>query len=187
MGLIAAFFGKLDAFIQKRFDSVCFFLMRRFGVRKSSIRYALNSLIIGAYVGDLGGRMRYGLASPAHVILGGIFVLIMLLGQHFEAKQDREAESRPGVASKSDQYPSGISKAIAGFFLALECLAFGSVPEDFVKANLVDGQHYFPAVCSILFWIAFLSYLYLRKTPMNPPAEKVRESILAPQPAPAKL
>lgn len=189
MGHVITFLAKLEAAIQRRFDSVCFFLMRRFGVRKSHIRYVLYALIIGAYGAQLAVRTSFGLTSPIGVFIGGVFILILLLGQHFEARSDRDAEASPGVASGADKSGNtdGILKSIVYVLAVLDGLEFKYPPSEFTKAGLTDGQHFFPTLCSLVFWISYLAYLYLRKTPLNPPAERQMETILSPQPAPAKL
>lgn len=176
----------LDSFIQKRFDSVCFFLMRRFGTRKSSIRYAVNALIIGAGIGHLAGLMRYELASPVHIFIGGLFIFAMLIYQLLAVKSDQQAESHPGTTHQNNNESLGFLKFIMWFFFIYDPLTFRATPQIFIKANLTNGQHYFTATCSILVYAGFLVQLYLRKTPMNPPAEKARESVLNRQPAPAK-
>jgi hypothetical protein len=177
-------FAWFDAFVQKRFDSLCFFLMRRFGVRKSSIRYVLYGVVICAYAGDLFIKASYGLLSPFSAFIGAFFILILLLSQAGEARLDREAEAKPGMASKADRSSGSLAKVACYLFGAFEALHFKWPPSEYVDAGLTHGEHLFPTVCSMAFWIAYLAYLYLRKTPMNPPPEKVTETVGTPQPAP---
>ena len=187
MGPVITFFSKVDAAVQRRFDSVCFFLMRRFGVRKSSIRYALNALLITAFGGGLMMEMRYGIASPFGIFIGSLFILLLLIAQHFGVRDDREAEAKPGTASVADRNArGGLWKAIAFLFLLMTLPEFRYPPAAYQKAGLTGNEHVFPTLCDTIFWLAYLAWMYLQKTPMNPPPEKVVESVGAPQTAPAK-
>jgi hypothetical protein len=187
MGSLVSLFSRLDAVIQRRFDSIYFFLMRRFGVRKSAIRYALNALAVIAFTGDFVSDMRYGVASALGVFLGGFFILVLLLQQHMDARDDREAEAAPGVASAADRDPGhGIWKIVIAAFLFTTLLEFRYPPSAYLKAGLNGGEHIFQTICDTVFWLAYLASAYLRKTPMNPPAEKEKTSVFDLQTAPAK-
>ena len=188
MGHLISFFSRIDAAVQRRFDSVCFFLMRRFGVRKSSIRYAIFTLLIVAVVCGLSTQMRYGVASAPRIFIDGFFILVLLLNQHFTARYDREAEAKPGTVSAADlQTGAGAWKLGLIVLLVNDLLKFRYPPSKYVGAGLTEGQHVFPTFCDVLIWLSCFLEVYLRKTPLNPPPEKAREPVLAPQPAPAKL
>lgn len=187
MGRIIALLSRVDAAVQRRFDSACFFLMRRFGIRKSSIRYATNALIIAAFACGLAAEMRYGVASAFSIFVGSISIVIMLLAQHFAAHDDREAEARPGTVPVMDRKPDrGAWKLIAVIFLILTFPEFLYVPPKYAKVGLSEGQHLFPAFCDVLFWLSYLGWMYLQKTPMNPPPEEAREPASEPQTAPVE-
>lgn len=178
----------LDRFVQRRFDSTCFFLMRRYGVRKSMIRYALNALFITTLVVRTLSRASYGLLTTADIVFYPILVLVLLLIQRYEVAQDRAAESRPGTASKVDRYQEllWVWKGVGLSSIIDNVHALSHAPAEFLKAGLVDGQHRFSSWVSVVLWTTFLLLQYLYRTPMNPPPEKEAERSVMPKPAPAE-
>ncbi|MFA5853501.1 MAG: hypothetical protein WC866_00285 [Patescibacteria group bacterium] len=173
MSFLFAFFTKLDAAVQKRFDSICFFFMRRFGVRKSMIRYALAAVAavtLASALVQLG--MWYG-----HPLIFGIIAafsaLVIVVEQTNNLGKDHEAEGSIQTASVADIGTDGVAK--------IACTIIGIV----TVTALMDK----PASISLCighFFICTLAHEYLKKTPMNPPAEKAREHVGTPQTAPAQ-
>jgi len=176
-----------DAFVQKRFDSICFFVMRRFGVRKSAIRYAINTVFVLAVAGGLVARTALGITTPFDWFVGGVFLLLLLIAQRIEVNWDREAEAKPGTASQADRGGrSSIGKPIGYFFLFVDLLTIRYLPEEYANRGLTADQLLFPNFCQIALWLSYLAWLYLRRTPMNPPPEKVTETVGTSQPSPVQ-
>ncbi len=193
MGYIISLLTKLDAAIQKRFDSICFFLMRRFGVRKSMIRYMLSavSIICIASSAFLGA---YTTTSLVVCLILAIYVGIratfaLLFMQHNAMKEDLLAEGSPGTCSKADARADGTFKL---FWLGMTCITLGllldSIPissfASILEVRVREARMMMSGL--VAFLITRLALEYLKKTPMNPPAEKAREHVGTAQPAPAK-
>lgn len=176
MGPVLAFFSGFDAAVQRRFDAACFFLMRRYGIRKSTIRYVLNAVSVIGIAGVAVHLSRIGYVGAGIAV--SVFLLMNLLAQHVDRRHDHEAESRvDGTASEADRYwISGRSKLLSAANLP------GCIYLIQIKPQHALG---FTGWMCIVF--ANLLLAYLAKTPMNPPAERERESSLTPQTASAKI
>ncbi|WKZ29008.1 MAG: hypothetical protein QY323_05805 [Patescibacteria group bacterium] len=173
MGYILSLLTKLDAAVQKRFDSICFFLMRRFGVRKSMIRYAIAALAATALASaflQLGIWYSHPLLFS---VIAALCALTIMIEQAGDLEKDRQAESSIRTGSEADigAYDSAkVAWLISGI---VTTAAFIDKPASI-------------AVCFGHFFVCALAHEYLKKTPMNPPAEKAREHVGMPQPTPAK-
>lgn len=192
MGYIVSLLRKLDAAIQKRFDSICFSLMRRFGVRKSMIRYALSAVGIAC----ASSAAFYGVHATSSTIVAVILAILgircglgLLWFQHDVLHEDARVEQSPGTRSRADEYAFGAFK-LAWLVLccAAWCVASGIVSTPlFSRLAAVDDREFRLMSCGVaLFWLIRLALEYLKKTPMNPPAEKAREHVGTPQTAPAR-
>lgn len=175
MKLLASTFSRLDAAVQRRFDSVCFFLMRRFGLRKSTIRYGLHAVAVIGIAAIAVHFASIGQAALAVVI--SVFLLLLLILQQGTLMLDRDAEGRPGTRSAADAFRyRGRDKLYAVITIILAPIIISVFP-----------RHALALLGLIHFDLAELLLMYLAKTPLNPPAEKVWESAFLPQTAPAKL
>lgn len=188
--LIAPFIW-FDTFVQKRFDSVCFYLMRKFGVRKSSIRYTLFTVMIVGLVAGFSQSAIVTKKYAPYAIIGAIWTLLMLDMQRSAAHNDRLAERSPTAKSAEDRLTgSTVMKTWWIISMAMStCAILGWVPREIFGGLADAGPNVLHPIimCHLLTTMAGLALEYLRKTPMNPPAEKARESVLAPQPSHAKL
>ena len=190
MGFILAFFSKLDAAVQRRFDSVCFFLMRRFGVKKSLIRYVLLATIVMAAFAAFAAAFSWGKREPLRFIIDAAFILMYLVDQWRSKRSDEEAEARPCTVSRTDDVPGMIIdafKIVSAHLLVMGIAGFETPSTEEVRLRWDRSQITFVHSMGLIWWSTFLLTCYLRRTPMNPPPESVRESAFSPRPAPAKL
>lgn len=176
MGPIQTFFSDIDAAVQRRFDAACFFLMRRFGVRKSAIRYFLNGIYVTGTTGVAVHLARIGYVGLG--VIAALYPLLLLIAQHVDRHHDHEAETRmDGTASEADRTTlvSGRNKLMAAANIVVCVCLIRLLPE-----------HALGFMAWLMTAVSHLLLAFLARTPMNPPAERERESILTPQTAPAK-
>jgi hypothetical protein len=188
MGYVVSFLSRLDAAVQRRFNSACFFLMSRFGVRKPMIRYALFALIIGCNFSFMFEETRLNVISTASWWTCGFNVVCMTLLQYLSLRDDRRTE-KEGLSNEIERrlfflLPS--LKILGVLSLIQQLIVLKYPPKKYIAAGLTSGEHLFPTVAMILLGASLLAIFYLAKTPMNPPAEKAREHVGTPQPTPAQ-
>ncbi|MFA5853499.1 MAG: hypothetical protein WC866_00275 [Patescibacteria group bacterium] len=182
MKYVVSFLERADAAIQKRFDSVCFFLMLKFGLKKSVIRYRLQCCCTFTFFGP-----SLAMLVQARIYGGAAFVLFLLAlfawSDVAQYEEDREAESRAtSILSGSDL------RQLASATLLMKCALLAVSLWLLVTAVYVRYKIE-TMVCMLglsLACFTSLLLLYLAKTPMNPPAEKAREHVGTPQTAPAQ-
>lgn len=182
MKYVVSLLSRLDAAIQRRFNSVCFFLMLKFGARKSSLKYILFTIFSLGFGAIAVMRTNEASTLPLKIIggsLGAIIFGILLLLQHLGYREDRHVEHALKFRSVSDEILAefGWYKLVCLGGLLLHALWF---PEPFTGRA---GSLW----CFREIWLfSPLPLLYIAKTPMNPPAEKAREHAGTPQTAPAQ-
>jgi len=175
MKSLVAALSRLDAAVQRRFDSACFFLMRRFGTRKSTMRYGLKAMFIIGMSGMAVDSARKG--DPLIAALLTVILLVLLHLQHLTQRSDHAAEeSSDGTVQPADPPYSGFDKLFASSGIVFASVATPLRPD--LALTLIG---------CVMASLAYLLMTYLAKTPMNPPAERARESALSPQTAPANL
>ncbi len=174
---IVSLLSRLDAAIQRRFDSVCFFLMSRFGVRKSTLRYMFVALVVVGLA-----AVTVDLIRNDHVLLAfffGIYLIFLLIAQHLLWLLDCKAESGDARAAALTNGGGGSDtrrnrrKLTTVILLVLAFIA----SSDAYTLTLMGAR---------VFLIGRLLLLYISKTPMNPPAEKAEERITISQTAPVQ-
>mgnify|MGYP001578287394 CR=1 FL=1 len=191
MGHLISFLSRIDAVAQLRFDSVCFFLMRRFGLRKPAIRAALYLLHI---VGVVVATFHFAVASRlflASVCLGFAFVWMAVYDFYLDLRHDHAAEEA-GAQSLADcacRVHGGIKLALIGLLALTAALLIERDTIDGVMA--LQGNPHSDAGRKFFLGIAMLSTAslalqYLGRTPMTPPAEKAREHADRSSTAPAQ-
>jgi len=163
--------------------------MRKFGVRKSMIRYTLLTAIILDMICSFFLEFSWGMRSYVWFIGNVLLIFMFALDQHFSKKFDEAAEAKPGTASRADNVPFtgllGVFKILGAFEIISNFLILDYVTIEQSKLGWTVGQAKFDRLMSLIWWFVMLLFFYLKRTPMNPPAEKVRESVIAPTPAPA--
>lgn len=176
MKVLVKLFAALDRAVQKRFDSVCFFLMRRFGLRKSVIRL---SLFIGAIAFSLVGLLASAASGflPPIALFGHLAnVLWPAFPMILSWRADRLAESSSAVRSRADLVMPALIGTLKLLFAglavwslirlqAITCLPALETAPDLRMLRISP-------LAELLFCLAVLALLYLLRTPMNPPPEK---------------
>lgn len=186
MGFIVLFLTKLDAAIQRRFDSVCFWLMSRFGIRKLSVRYVLFAVSVMSLASLLISQ-----SVIEHVTFGQWLFFItcctmLLVRQYYALQDDVAAEQAPNSRSKADAKHGNLQKLMAVIMIVCMSLELLFPSFQLTDRDITAGPHRFPPLCGLCFSVSWLALTYLAKTPMNPPAEKEREPVGTLRPASAK-
>lgn len=189
MGFVTVL-SKLDKGVQKRFDSVCFFLMRHLGVKKSFLRYGLYAVQICGITGFQWVAFRNSkyLSPGLSLLVAAIVMYSIWTRQARDLRADRQAEEMPGLASNADR-EDGLSvlKLALVALLAYTSTLYFWLPSYWTDQG-VTPRVLAPGTTSMMIYgLASLCLEYLVKTPMNPPAEKEKSSVFDLQPAPAKL
>ncbi len=154
-------FKWIDTKIQVGVDTIVFFLMRRFGVRKSFLRYTLFSLVILSFVSQAFDILRSGgylWVLPFFLLLPTYFLV-----QKRNLENDRLAEDRGMAYSGVDLKYSSI---LAPFKILFVVLLFNEV-----LICLVRGVS-FSNVESGIFELSMILNFYLAKTPNTPPPQE---------------
>lgn len=183
MGRIVSLLSRLDKAVQRRFDSVCFFLMSRFGVRKSMIRYFISAVVIVS----AGERLlRYALTSTTlsfgRILIEGWMVLVMLRLQRKHFVQDNQAEQRPGTVSLTDiemkilVWVTQIMKLLCAAVISLSLVAM------YFLSSLRNAN----VVSTMITNLGMLAHFYLIRTPMQPPPAREKSPHAALQPSPVQ-
>ncbi len=178
----------LDAFIQKRFDAVCFFLMRRFGWRKSHIRYSLYALLTTSSAAQYVMGFVWGRRDPISVVYTIMIIALFVSVQNGHRRQDEAAEASPGTMPSTDSdmlKNSAVFKLMLAAALVYFALRFDVPSEAQIKLGWTASQTKFVSAGALGFYLALLLLEYLIRTPMNPPAEKARDAVLGPKPTPS--
>lgn len=176
MGSIVALFARIDAAIQRRFDSACFFLMRRFGWRKSVMKFALFGLAVASLLAyaflapRLGPAMSFASTGAAN---GACFLLVC---QALSWRCDRQAESSVSARSRADlDHPVfGLLKLLFAAAAVVALLGYADVPAAANFLGVPEGILGLMTACEVATCLSQLAILYLLRTPMNPPPEKER-------------
>lgn len=192
MGYILSFLLAVDAALQKAFDSSCFFLMRHFGTKKSTIRYGLSTIGVLAW----GFSIFFSVQATSSAWVGFFLmyygirtVLTLLLLQYDASQKDAVAEHSQEARSRADSDVHGAFKLI-WIVLSVTAWMIASgvlMTPTFNRLMSMEAWEVRRACSSLVIFLAIrLALEYLKKTPMNPPAEKAREHIRTPQAAPAE-
>jgi hypothetical protein len=183
---------KLDTAIQKRFDSACFFLMRNFGTKKSTIRYGLSAIGVLSW----GFSIFFSVQATSSAWVGFFLmwygirtVFTLLLLQYDASRKDAIAEHSQEAHSRADSEAHGAFKLIWVVLSVTAWMIASGVLVTPTFNRLVSMEAWeVRRACSSLavFLVIRLTLEYLKKTPMNPPAKKAREHVGTPQTAPAE-
>ncbi len=180
LSLMLHLIDQLDTAFQKLFDSVCFFLMRQFGVRKSHIRYALTAGVITSLLVELVVGVAWGDREPGFLMCMILLVAFQLFMQHRDRRNDEASEARPGTVSQSDNmFGLGFLKGLALSTIVSSALRFDVSSVTQQRLGWSIGQIRFDSFLGISYWVFFLLALYLRRTPTNPPPVRVKAGHLA--------
>ncbi|OGH59480.1 MAG: hypothetical protein A2725_01505 [Candidatus Magasanikbacteria bacterium RIFCSPHIGHO2_01_FULL_33_34] len=172
--LIASPFVWIDQLIQKGVDSVMFFLMRMFGLRKSIIKYIITSLFIIGLIGMIIYDFQQG--HVVQVCLGVLWLFCSLIVQHINYYDDVKDENSNTVYFRSDLNLIKFDSIIKIFciFHISEVIFFG-----------IDVQSNFYIYSHNITFFSFLLLVYIAKTPNTPPPQekKVTKLVHAHEPA----
>jgi hypothetical protein len=180
------FLSRADDLVQKAFDAFIFFLMRRFGWKKSFIRYALNALQILTVAGT--AMCNWQVAAWRSVMPFSIFIVVMLIFfQKSEYDRDRRAEER-GMVSANDRVAGVIGpfKFIFWIFLVMDVLYLTRVLDyRSALAIKVTSEEEWRWVDMKKWWssgfdLFILASYYLLRTPNVPPPLEEKAPVLVP-------
>ncbi len=178
---------KLDAFVQTKFDGCVFFLMRRLGWSKSTIRYVLWAVMILAIMISIGcifignGHKWSGRATVNIVQLA-----LLILIQWGDRICDQEAEEigERSYADRIEKGHQGWKLAFAIALVAVTVMLFigWSHPERLnIRQELISNMRADVTANWIFFW-SNLAMFYLVKTPPTAPPVKESKTVLVPAP-----
>ncbi|MEY4722986.1 MAG: hypothetical protein RLZZ324_499 [Candidatus Parcubacteria bacterium] len=186
MQALIAFLWSIDAVTQRIVDSVAFFLMRRFGVRKSFILYGIGIMIVFSHL-CLAVARPPGTEGMFMRVINIAFACWWFLIIHDLRRKEQLAEDA-GMLSPmaSDQAKAflGLGKLLFFFFLAKDIM-------DWAYPHLGRGEtpriHTTIATFHMMLQASLILSLYLFRTPSTPPpAKKKAEApnrVLVPAPA----
>ncbi len=177
----------LDTFVQKRFDSICFFLMRRFGIRKSVIRYTFLTTLILATAALLFFGFFWGMRGFSWIFANVVMTAMFAWEQRDSKQEDETAEARPGTLSRADRktppFVLGALKVMLLYILLHHLVLIETPSSEQRRLGWSLDQIKFYHLLDMIWGCAFLLKLYLVRTPLNPPPEKAREDVTTLTPA----
>ncbi len=158
MGWIASFLSRVDAVVQRQIDSVYLFLLSRFGIRKSMIRYTIQAagiLCLAVIIVMLMPMQASGVAQIFGV-LAGLLLFFETLEQYLHLRLDTDDEDRgkTGFVDELGRHQSNQHKLIVIVLFILP--VFIPFASDDYRLALFGMRGY--AVCQLLL-------LYLAKAP----------------------
>ena len=158
----------LDRLVQKAVDAFVFFLMRRFGVRKSTIVYVaiipiIFSLLMAAWAGIGINRIDKKIEAIGLIVLAPFFCI----GQVRERRRIARCEER------------GMDDRIRGQLFFLKGLASLYLMVNLYNLSVRGKATILPEHFYVMTWSFLLLLFYISNTPNTPPAQKQTASDLA--------
>jgi len=187
MEKIASLLHRLDTFVQEKFDSCIFFLMRRFGWTKSTIRYMLWAIIIlSVMIGTGCAFVSEGHKWSGRATFNIVYLAILIFIQWGDRMYDQEAEEDGGPSfadhiGRSHNFFKVVFSLIlvsATVFLAIAWLfpATLNVKQGSISCMRAD------ITANWVFGMSNLAVFFLAKTPPTAPPIKERLTVLVPAP-----